>query len=82
MDVPDVRSGRPAGLVGRDVELGRLKRAVGHLLSGLGGILEITGEPGIGKTRLLRELSADARSRGVQVLEGRAGRPPRANVRY
>ncbi|MFF8533128.1 AAA family ATPase [Streptomyces sp. NPDC015532] len=72
MDVPDVRSGRPAGLVGRDVELGRLKRAVGHLLSGLGGILEITGEPGIGKTRLLRELSADARSRGVQVLEGRA----------
>ncbi|MFC9328295.1 AAA family ATPase [Kitasatospora sp. NPDC057015] len=58
--------------MGREAELGLLEGAVGRLLSGLGGVLEITGEPGIGKTRLLRELSADARARGVQVLEGRA----------
>ncbi|KQV13249.1 hypothetical protein ASC99_08455 [Kitasatospora sp. Root107] len=72
MDVPDGCSERSAKLVGRAVELGRLERAVTQLLGGSGGVLEIAGEPGIGKTRLLLELSADARSRGVQVLEGRA----------
>ncbi|MBB4951182.1 DNA-binding CsgD family transcriptional regulator/RecA/RadA recombinase [Kitasatospora gansuensis] len=72
MDLPDAGSERSAGLVGRSVELGQLARAVDQLLGGSGGILEIAGEPGVGKTRLLLELSADARSRGVQVLEGRA----------
>ncbi|GLW56369.1 helix-turn-helix transcriptional regulator [Kitasatospora phosalacinea] len=72
MDVPDVRSERSGGLVGREAELGRLRRAVGRLPDGRGGVLEITGEPGIGKTRLLREAFATARSCGVQVLEGRA----------
>ncbi|WP_457033576.1 AAA family ATPase, partial [Kitasatospora sp. P5_F3] len=72
MDVPDGCSERSAKLVGRAVELGRLERAVTQLLGGSGGVLEIAGEPGIGKTLLLLELSADARSRGVQVLKGRA----------
>ncbi|MFD7732642.1 ATP-binding protein, partial [Kitasatospora phosalacinea] len=72
MDVPDVRSERSGGLVGREAEVGRLQRAVGRLPGGRGGVLEITGEPGIGKTRLLREAFATARSCGVQVLEGRA----------
>ncbi|MFE1322065.1 AAA family ATPase [Kitasatospora phosalacinea] len=72
MDVPDVRSERSGGLIGREAELGRLRRAVGRLSGGSGGVLEITGEPGIGKTRLLREAFATARSCGVQVLEGRA----------
>ncbi|MFB7945448.1 AAA family ATPase [Kitasatospora phosalacinea] len=72
MDVPDVRSERPGGLIGREAELGRLRRAVGRLPGGGGGVLEITGEPGIGKTRLLQEAFATARSCGVQVLEGRA----------
>ena len=34
--------------------------------------MEVTGEPGIGKTRLLGELAADAERRGFLVLGGRA----------
>jgi DNA-binding CsgD family transcriptional regulator len=45
-----------------------------HLLAGLGrgesSALEIAGEPGIGKTRLLGELAARADARGYLVLTG------------
>jgi predicted ATPase len=34
--------------------------------------VELAGEPGIGKTRLLAELAADAQRRGYPVLSGRA----------
>jgi len=41
--------------------------------SGRGGaLLQIAGEPGIGKTRLLRELCSGARDRGYRVVAGRA----------
>ena len=41
--------------------------------SGRGGaLLQIAGEPGIGKTRLLRELCSGARDRGYLVVAGRA----------
>jgi DNA-binding CsgD family transcriptional regulator len=39
---------------------------------GTGGIAFIEGEPGIGKTRLLHEVVAQARGRGFEVLEGSA----------
>jgi tetratricopeptide (TPR) repeat protein/KaiC/GvpD/RAD55 family RecA-like ATPase len=48
-----------------------LKEAVYRAVHGEGGLVFIHGEAGIGKTRLLRELGAYARSRGVQVLYGR-----------
>jgi tetratricopeptide (TPR) repeat protein/KaiC/GvpD/RAD55 family RecA-like ATPase len=48
-----------------------LKEAVYRTVHGEGGLVFIHGEAGIGKTRLLRELGAYARSRGVQVLYGR-----------
>lgn len=38
--------------------------------SGGGGLVMIVGEPGIGKTRLIEELSVYARMRGAQVLFG------------
>jgi tetratricopeptide (TPR) repeat protein len=48
-----------------------LKEAVYRAVHGEGGLVFVHGEAGIGKTRLIRELGAYARSRGVQVLYGR-----------
>ena len=58
-------------LVDRTEEMNALKDAVYRALHGEGGLVFIHGEAGIGKTRLVRELGAYARSRGVQVLYGR-----------
>src|SRR4051812_33949643 len=59
-------------LVGRAEELGSFD----HLLAALDrrqpAAIELVGEPGIGKTRLLAELSARADSRGQLVLSGSA----------
>lgn len=59
-------------LVGRAEELGVLDGALDCLDDGGSGALELTGEPGIGKTRLLSELAARADARGHTVLTGRA----------
>ncbi|MFN2495987.1 MAG: AAA family ATPase, partial [Pseudonocardiaceae bacterium] len=64
-------------LVGRDVELARLEQVVERLIvrgiaADLMRILEIVGEPGMGKTRLLTELSTRARAQHQLVLGGQA----------
>lgn len=61
-----------AGLVGRDPQVRVLTAALERLGSGEMAVLEITGEPGIGKTRLLDELVAQARRRSLTVWRGRA----------
>jgi ABC-type oligopeptide transport system substrate-binding subunit/class 3 adenylate cyclase len=43
-------------MIGREQELETGLEAVDSVLEGSGGILHVVGEPGIGKTRLLREL--------------------------
>ena len=48
--------GVQARLIGRDRELDTGRDKVDGVLAGTGGILLVTGEPGIGKTRLLAEL--------------------------
>jgi predicted ATPase/KaiC/GvpD/RAD55 family RecA-like ATPase len=58
-------------LVDRTEEMNVLKEAVYRAVHGEGGLVFIHGEAGIGKTRLVRELGAYARSRGVQILYGR-----------
>src|SRR6476469_3099818 len=68
---------RPAGLtpplasqlplLGRTRELSRL---LNHLTSEQSPIFLLTGEPGIGKTRLLNEVIARANNEGWAVLEG------------
>jgi tetratricopeptide (TPR) repeat protein/transcriptional regulator with XRE-family HTH domain len=64
-------------LVGREAELTRLDR----FLAGEGPpLLVLSGEPGIGKTRLLREAEARAAARDMPVLRGashrRSGQEP------
>ena len=62
---------REVPLIDRVQEMNILKEAVYKAVHGEGGLVFVHGEAGIGKTRLLREVGAYARSRGVQVLYGR-----------
>jgi DNA-binding SARP family transcriptional activator len=63
---------RAAGaFVGRDAELAALVGALGDAEAGRGGVFLLSGEPGIGKSRLADEVAARARDRGLRVLRGR-----------
>jgi adenylate cyclase len=62
---------REIPLINRVEEMNALKEAVFRAVHGEGGLVFIIGEAGIGKTRLIREVGAYARSRGVQILYGR-----------
>ncbi|MEU8759229.1 AAA family ATPase [Streptomyces sp. NPDC048659] len=64
-----------APFAGRRAELARLEEllgAPGRRGSDAPRAVDLTGEPGIGKSRLLAELTARARRAGVTVLHGRA----------
>jgi ATP/maltotriose-dependent transcriptional regulator MalT len=60
-------------LVGRASELDSVDRLLAQVGEGRSAALELVGEPGIGKTRLLAELAARADTRAFLVLTGRAG---------
>jgi DNA-binding CsgD family transcriptional regulator len=66
-----LRGARPL-LVGRTAETQALWWALGELQAGRGVVVELTGDPGIGKTRLLAELADEAGRRGIPVLKGDA----------
>ncbi len=57
-------------VVGRASELAAVQRALGEVEAGEWRVLAISGEPGIGKTRLLSELAARAAQHGNTVLSG------------
>jgi ABC-type oligopeptide transport system substrate-binding subunit/DNA-binding SARP family transcriptional activator/predicted Ser/Thr protein kinase len=57
-------------LVGREVELGEARGLWSLVIAGQGQMLLISGEPGIGKTRLVRELSTQVQVLGGRVLAG------------
>lgn len=59
-------------LVGRQPEIRALESALAGALAGQGGCAVITGEAGIGKSRLIRELAQMAADRQVPVVLGRA----------
>src|SRR5690348_10766377 len=67
----DVLTGR-SPLVGRDGELRTFADAVDAAVGGDFRFLAVVGEPGVGKSRLLAELSALATDRGLTTLSGRA----------
>ncbi len=79
MDRPtrDPRPSTPAHpFVGRDAELARLRTAWDRALPGERQIVFLSGEPGIGKTRLATEFAEEVcRSRAV-VLRGRCDEDP------
>ncbi len=50
----------PPGLFGRTGELEILRRLLAKVRSGRSSVLVVRGEPGIGKTELLRQLTAEA----------------------
>jgi DNA-binding SARP family transcriptional activator len=67
-------AGAPAEtpLLGRDTELSLAHRSLAEAFAGSGHVLAVAGEAGIGKSRMLTELAAEAGRRGASVLLGRA----------
>ncbi|MGV9800443.1 adenylate/guanylate cyclase domain-containing protein [Mycobacterium sp. NPDC003449] len=63
------RTGRsePA-FVGREHELATLRAVVDRSIDGTGGVVGVVGPAGIGKSRLVRELTSVAAAKGVQVV--------------
>jgi tetratricopeptide (TPR) repeat protein len=57
--------------VGRERELAALTAGLDDALAGWGALFLVSGEPGIGKSRLTDELAARARAREARVLWGR-----------
>lgn len=64
-----MEQGRP--FVGRVQELQELRAALGEAAARHGCLLLVTGEPGIGKSRLMEELARQLPEQGWQVLVGR-----------
>ena len=58
-------------LVGRDAERRVLSAALDRVERGEGGLAVVSGVAGTGRTRLAREVLAEARARGFQNVEGR-----------
>lgn len=57
--------------IGREVEKGLFAGAIEQVSQGKGCLLLLSGEPGIGKSRLADELASDAARRGFVVASGR-----------
>ncbi|BBX71668.1 cyclase [Mycolicibacterium psychrotolerans] len=60
--------GAEASLVGRRPETAALEAMADRMLGGRGGVVNVVGAPGIGKSRLAREAAAAAAGRGAEVF--------------
>ncbi|WP_062437136.1 BTAD domain-containing putative transcriptional regulator [Herbidospora daliensis] len=58
-------------IVGRQEELGLLRQAVDAAAAGRAGIVLVEGPPGVGKSRLLAEATAEAAANGALTFWGR-----------
>src|SRR5688572_20990971 len=59
-------------LVGRDDLLALAERRLGSVLAGSGHLLFLSGEAGVGKTRLLREIAHRAAASGFTIIQAAA----------
>ena len=57
-------------VVGRQAELSALDAALDAAFGGAGRMVFVTGEPGIGKSRLAREVAGRAQAAGATVITG------------
>ena len=64
-------AGLESPMVGRAAEFAQLVTALAPVHRGLGRMALLVGEPGIGKSRMLAELRADAEAQGMGYIEGR-----------
>ena len=62
--------GRRGAFVGREAELGTLLQRLDALQKGQGCLMLLTGEPGLGKTRLAEQVLSQARRREFLTLAG------------
>ena len=69
LELPAARA--PGAFVGREAELRQILAALRDAHDARGGLLLLSGEPGIGKSRLVDEVAAHARDAGTQILRGR-----------
>jgi class 3 adenylate cyclase/tetratricopeptide (TPR) repeat protein len=59
-------------MIGRDQELAKLELQILKAVDGKGSVVNVVGEPGVGKSRLLAELRQRDVVRRVSLLEGRS----------
>ncbi|TFG73762.1 MAG: tetratricopeptide repeat protein, partial [Anaerolineales bacterium] len=63
--------GLHARLIGRATSLNEMVALTKYLAQGLGGLIWIEGEPGIGKSRLMHEFIASIDAQGIDIWQGR-----------
>ncbi len=66
------RRGSRSPFVGREGELSRLVDAAEAAGAGVGSVVSIVGEAGVGKSRLVSELLAQSALGGIQAFQGRS----------
>jgi DNA-binding SARP family transcriptional activator/predicted ATPase len=69
--LPDETLPREFPLVGREAEIHRLREVLNRAWEGHGQVVAVIGDAGVGKSRLLAEVAAEAVARGGRVLVGR-----------
>jgi ATP/maltotriose-dependent transcriptional regulator MalT len=72
MSKPLLEGVEAARVVGREHELRRLEDALARLQRGVGDVVVLSGEPGIGKTLLLSLVVHSAEARSFKTVEGRS----------
>jgi len=60
-----------APLVGRDDELATIRKCIERLLAGVGGVVSVSGDAGLGKSRLMAEVRRHVATQPLRWLEGR-----------
>jgi DNA-binding SARP family transcriptional activator len=68
---PPGRAHGELALIGRDTEIALLRRAREEAWAGRAGVVLVSGEAGIGKTRLLEVVAGEAAACGGRILTGR-----------